>query len=73
MLKIRRPHDRLIFKMGIAISGKEGLYIEMGPRVLSQYQDGLSRYRDSYHKDEIVVRPSYLYDGNLYTSKLVPL
>ena len=35
MLKIRRSHDRLIFNMGIAIPGKDGLYIETGPRSVS--------------------------------------
>ena len=30
--KIRRSRDRLIFKMGIPILGKDGLYIETGPR-----------------------------------------
>ena len=33
MLKIRRSHDRLIFNMGIPIPGKDGLYIEAGPRL----------------------------------------
>ena len=32
MLKIRRSHYRLIFNMEIAILGKDGLYIETGPR-----------------------------------------
>ena len=32
MLKIRRFHNRLIFNMEIAILGKDGLYIETGPR-----------------------------------------
>ena len=32
MLKIRRSWDRLIFNMGIPIPGKDGLYIETGPR-----------------------------------------
>ena len=32
MLKIIRSHDRHIFNMGIPIPGKDGLYIEMGPR-----------------------------------------
>ena len=32
MLKIRRSRDRLIFNMRIPIPGKDGLYIEMGPR-----------------------------------------
>ena len=31
ILKIRRSYDRLIFNMGIPISGKDGLYIETGP------------------------------------------
>ena len=35
MLKIRRSHDRLIFNMGIPIPGKDGLYIETGPRCLT--------------------------------------
>ena len=33
MLKIRRSRDRLIFNMGIPIPGKDGLYIETGPRL----------------------------------------
>ena len=32
MLKIRRSCDRLILNMGIPIPGKDGLYIEPGPR-----------------------------------------
>ena len=32
MLKIRWSRDRLIFNMGIAIPGIDGLYIEAGPR-----------------------------------------
>ena len=32
VLKIRRSRDRLIFKMGIPIPGKDGLYIETGRR-----------------------------------------
>ena len=32
MLKIRRSRDSLIFNMGILIPGKDGLYIETGPR-----------------------------------------
>ena len=31
MLKIRRSPDRLIFNMGILITGKDGHYIETGP------------------------------------------
>ena len=34
MLKIRRSRDRLIFNMGIPVHGKDGLYIETGPRIL---------------------------------------
>ena len=34
MLKIRRPTGRLIFNMGISISGKTVFYIETGPRIL---------------------------------------
>ena len=37
MLKIRRPNGRLIFNMGIPIPGKDGLYIETGPRCLLPY------------------------------------
>ena len=33
MLKIRRSRDPLIFNMGIPIPGKDGLYIETGPRL----------------------------------------
>ena len=42
MLKIRRSHDRLIFNMGIPISGKDGLYIETGPRGCTQTVQRLS-------------------------------
>ena len=28
MFRIRRPHDRIIFNMGISIPGKDGLYIK---------------------------------------------
>ena len=35
MLKIRRSHERLIFKMGIPIPGKDDLYIETGLKFLS--------------------------------------
>ena len=34
MLKKRRSHDRLFFNIGIPIYGKDGLYIETGPRLL---------------------------------------
>ena len=37
------------------------------------YKDGLSRYEDFHYKDETVVRPSYLYNGNSYTGKTTPL
>ena len=33
MLKIRRSRDLLIFNMGIPIPGKDGLYVEKGPRI----------------------------------------
>ena len=42
MLKIRRSRDRLIFNMDIPIPGKDGFYIEMGPR-----------RRSSYHNEDI--------------------
>ena len=32
MLMIGRSRERLIFNMGIPICGKDGLYIETGPR-----------------------------------------
>ena len=35
MLKIGRSHDRLIFSMEIPIPGKDGLYIETGPRMVA--------------------------------------
>ena len=37
MLKKRRPHDRLIFNMGIPIPGKTVFYIETGPCVFSSH------------------------------------
>ena len=44
MLKIRRPNGRLIFNMGIPIPGKDGLYIEMGPRPSSWITHQLTIY-----------------------------
>ena len=38
-------------------------------RDLWQYKDQLSWYGDSHYKDEMVVRPSYLYNGNQITRK----
>ena len=38
MLKIRLSHDCVIFNMGIPTPGKDGLYIETGPR--SSYYSG---------------------------------
>ena len=35
MFKIKRSYDRLIFDMEIPIPGKDGLYIETGPRLKS--------------------------------------
>ena len=34
ILKIRRSHNHLIFNMGMPLPGKNGLYIEMGPRYI---------------------------------------
>ena len=52
---------------------EDGLYIETGFRSSFQYIDHLSRYRDSHCKDETVVRPSYLLNGNIYTGKTASL
>ena len=38
-------------------------------RAQPQYKDGLFRYWD-FHKDKMVMRPSYLYNGNSYTGKM---
>ena len=46
MLKIRRPNGRLIFNMGIPIPGKDGLYIETGPRPLPELL--LTQFTDTY-------------------------
>ena len=40
-----------------------------GARDSSQYKDGLSMYVDSLYKDKTVLRPSYLYNGDSYTSR----
>ena len=39
----------------------------------SQYKDCLSRYRDFHYKDKLVVRLSYLHNGNPYTGKMASL
>ena len=33
----------------------------------------LTRYSDSHYKDQTVIRPSYLYNGNLYAGKTASL
>ena len=42
-------------------------------RDLSQYEDHIAKYRDSHYKDVMVVRPSYLYNGNPCTGKMTSL
>ena len=42
------------------------------PRGLFQYKS-LFRYRNSQCKDKIIIRPSYLHNGNSYTSKMASL
>ena len=37
--------------------------------ILSQYKDVLSSCRDFHNKDEMVVRQSYLYNGNSCTGR----
>ena len=64
MLKIRWSRDCLIVNMGIPVLVRQHLYIETVPRILFQYKDHLSRYREFPYKDKMVVRPSYLYNGN---------
>ena len=34
------------------------------PGPLSQHKDSPFQWKDSYYKDKMVVRPSYLYSGN---------
>ena len=82
MLKIRRSRDRLIFNMGIPMLVRH-LYIESAPWLCGlylrnhgdliwvqfQYKDWLSRYRDAHYEDKMVMRPSYLYNGNSYTRR----
>ena len=38
-----------------------------------EYKDCLFRYRDSHYKGGTVMRPFYLYNGNLYTGKMASL
>ena len=44
MLKIRRSRDCFIFNTGISIPGKDGLYIETGPRMKARWQQWLPGY-----------------------------
>ena len=37
-----KDHDRLIFKMGVPIAGKGGLYIESEPRSYHQLQTSVT-------------------------------
>ena len=42
-------------------------------RAMSQYTGVFFMYGDVHYKDETVVRPSHLYNGNLYSSKMTSL
>ena len=48
-------------------------YSDVSTRALSQCKDGLSRCEDFHYKDKMVMRPSYLYNGNPYTGKTTSL
>ena len=48
MLKIRQSPDCLIFNMGIPIPGKDGLYIETGPRHLRMQHTKDIQYSTEY-------------------------
>ena len=59
---------------------KKGQYSNTGKKRLSCWKSGahfnikttfLSLYMDSHYKDKIVLRPSYLYNGNSYTSMMI--
>ena len=39
-------------------------------RLPFQYKNSLSKYGNRHYKDDPVVRPSYLYDGNPYMERL---
>ena len=43
------------------------------PWAPSQYKDHLSRYGDFHYKDETVIRPSHLYNGNSHIGKTTSL
>ena len=55
MLKIRRSRDRLIFNIGIPILGKEGLYIETGPRRWLGAEHATRHYQKSLRMTNFVV------------------
>ena len=52
----------------VGIHKKHALLV-WGTRAPSQCKDRLSRYSNSCYKDETVIRPPCLHDGNLYTGK----
>ena len=57
----------------VFLTGLVGGGAHQGIRALSQYKDHFSRYGNFHYKDKTVVRPSYLYNGNSYTSKMASL
>ena len=61
------------FTMGIAILGKQHLYIEESPAE-SWFKIKMSscQYRKSHYGDKTVVRSSYFHNGNWYTSSKTP-
>ena len=56
--------------MGMITLVRKHPYIEKNP---SHYKDCLSKYGGLHYKDKTVVGPSYLFNGNPYTSKMTPL
>ena len=44
MFKIRRSRDRLIYNMGLPIPEKDGLYIEIGPRLFDAWHQPISLF-----------------------------
>ena len=65
-IKVRRRwfETPWYYILGIIVVNKRAPY---------QYKDHLYGYRDFHYKDKTGVRPSYLYNGNSYTGKMMSL
>ena len=72
-MRRHRAHCEVIVMVKWVLTVHTVWLLSIATRAPSLYKDRLFWYRDSQYKDETVVRPSHLYNGNLDTSKTASL